>query len=550
MMVLCLFGLSLAYSVKPHRRARKKVRTDTRIYLDHADELQYDMYGAHPDAQIARTFAKGSKGKVKFRHMGAILTCDSAYYYQESNSFEAFGHVNLRQGDTLTLAAEYIYYNGDDEVAEARSCAPGQKKRNDVILTHRKSKLYCDSLDYDRMYGMAYFFEGGKLVDKGNTLTSDWGQYSTETRKSDFFYNVRLRNKDFLITSDTLHYDNRSSKAHVTGPSVITNKDNVIHTTDGYYNTSTERSELYSRSTVVNGEKTITADRIFSNNKTKANEGFGNVVYEDKKNKNRFLGNHIYYDEAKGYGFATDSAVVIDFSQKDTLWMHADSIKMYSFNMNTDSIYRKVHAYRHVRAYRNDVQAVCDSLVFNSLDSCLTMYKDPIVWNMGRQVLGEVIHAYMNDSTVRYADVIGQALSVEKEDSAHFNQIASKEMRAYFVDGKPRESWSVGNVQVIYYPIDNADTTIISLNYLETDTLKMYVSADRKLEKIWANKSKGTWYPLTQVPPNRRQLPNFAWFDYIRPLNKDDIFLWRGKNKEQALKEEKRRAAPTIKLTN
>ena len=201
-----------------------------------------------------------------------------------------------------------------------------------------------------------------------------------------------------------------------------------------------------------------------------------------------------------------------------------------------------------MRAYRTDIQAVCDSLVFNSKDSCLTLYKDPIAWNMGRQVLGEVMHAYMQDSTIRYADVIGQAMSIERMDSAHFNQLASKEMQVYFNEGKARETWAIGNVQAVYYPIDDADTTIIGLNFLETDTMKMYLSPERKLEKIWASKSTGTMYPITQIPPDKLRLPAFAWFDYIRPKNKDDIFFWRGKGKENELKQEKRREAPKRKL--
>ena len=542
MMILCLFGLSVVFSAKPRRQRAGAKKEDPRVYLEHADELEYDIYGSRPDVQIAR-------GKVKFRHKGGILTCDSAYFNEQSNSFEAFGNVFMKQGDTLTLKSEWAWYDGNDERAQAR--------RN-VVLTHRKSKLYCDSLDYDRMYGIAYFFDGGKLIDKGSTLTSDWGQYNTETRDAVFYYKVRLKNNNMTMYSDTLYYDTRTSVAHIVGdytsdknevgPSMIVNQGNVVYTTDGYYDTNTETSMLYGRSTVDNEDKTITADSLFSDSKKKIDEGFGRVIYIDKKNKNRFEGNHVYYDENMGYGYATDSAVVMDFSQKDTLYVHADSLKLYTYNINTDSVYRVMHGFHKVRAYRTDIQAVCDSLVFNSKDSCLTLYKDPIAWNMGRQVLGEVMHAYMQDSTIRYADVIGQAMSIERMDSAHYNQLAAKEMQVYFNEGKARETWAIGNVQAVYYPIDDADTTIIGLNFLETDTMKMYLSPERKLEKIWASKSTGTMYPITQIPPDKLRLPAFAWFDYIRPKNKDDIFYWRGKGKENELKQDKRREAPKRKL--
>ena len=542
MMILCLFGLSVVFSAKPRRQRAGAKKEDPRVYLEHADELEYDIYGSRPDVQIAR-------GKVKFRHKGGILTCDSAYFNEQSNSFEAFGNVFMKQGDTLTLKSEWAWYDGNDERAQAR--------RN-VVLTHRKSKLYCDSLDYDRMYGIAYFFDGGKLIDKGSILTSDWGQYNTETRDAVFYYKVRLKNNNMTMYSDTLYYDTRTSVAHIVGdytsdknevgPSMIVNQGNVVYTTDGYYDTNTETSMLYGRSTVDNEDKMITADSLFSDSKKKIDEGFGRVIYIDKKNKNRFEGNHVYYDENMGYGYATDSAVVMDFSQKDTLYVHADSLKLYTYNINTDSVYRVMHGFHKVRAYRTDIQAVCDSLVFNSKDSCLTLYKDPIAWNMGRQVLGEVMHAYMQDSTIRYADVIGQAMSIERMDSAHYNQLAAKEMQVYFNEGKARETWAIGNVQAVYYPIDDADTTIIGLNFLETDTMKMYLSPERKLEKIWASKSTGTMYPITQIPPDKLRLPAFAWFDYIRPKNKDDIFYWRGKGKENELKQEKRREAPKRKL--
>ena len=51
-------------------------------------------------------------------------------------------------------------------------------------------------------------------------------------------------------------------------------------------------------------------------------------------------------------------------------------------------------------------------------------------------------------------------------------------------------------------------------------------------------------YPLNQVPPDKKFLPSFAWFDYIRPLNRDDVFHWRGKKAGTELKEVKRKAAP------
>ena len=527
--VLCLFVFCLFSAVAAPYKQKKRKKTDERVYLVHADQLSYDVYSAVPDAQILR-------GKVHFTHAGSQLTCDSAYFYQESNSVEAFGHVHFRQGDTLSLTCNYADYNGADQMMHAR---------HNVVLKHRTQTLYTDSLDYDRIYNLAYFFEGGKLVDGKDRLVSDWGAYSTATRQASFYYGVEMYSGKNHITTDTLHYDTRTSVAHVVGPSTITSKGSIIHTSDAYLNSHTDQSQLFGRSTIVDKDKSITGDSLYHNSKTGLNEGFGNVVYIDKENKNELRAQHVFYNEQTGYGYATNRALMLDYSQKDTLWMHADSLKIYTHNIGTDSVYRKVHAFPHVRAYRQDLQAVCDSLVFNSQDSCMTMYRDPIAWNYNRQLLGEVMKVYMNDSTVRKAEIIGQALSVEKvDDKNHYNQVSSTRMDAYFNDGAMRRADAIGSVKTVFYNTDNKDSVLTELNYLETDTMRMYMSPTRQLEKIWASKSVGTMYPITQIPPDKYRLPEFAWFDYVRPTDKDDVFNWRGKKAGSELKAVRRREAP------
>ena len=530
---LCLFGLGWVQSRQaPKKKARPK--TSERVFLLHADRLRFDQFGPVPGAQVLN-------GNVAFRHQGAKLYCDSAYFYQESNSFRAFGRVRMYQGDTLSLFSDYAYYDGNDQMAEARY---------NVVLTHRKTKLYTDSLNYDRLYGIGYFFEGGKMIDKDNVLVSDWGEYDTETREAVFNYNVNLKNPQFVLETDTLHYYTQTSLAHIVGPSKITSDGSVIHTSQGYYDTDKDFARLYGRSTLVNGGKTLTADSLFNDDKTKVSEGFGNVVYNDTVNKNAMTSNYFWYNDSTGYAFATDSAVMKDYSQGDTLFVHSDTMKVYTFNINTDSVYRKAHCYYKVRAFRTDVQAVCDSLVYNTQDSCLTMYRDPITWNANRQLLGEVIKVYMKDSTIDHAHVINQALSAEMlRDSLKFNQVSSREMFGFFEDGEIRKTEAVGNVQAIYYMQDDRDSSFTNMGYIETDTMRMFMK-DRKMQKIWTCKQTGKMYPITQIPPDKKELPAFVWFDYIRPRDKYDIFNWRGKAKGTELRNIERRAAPLQLIGN
>ena len=81
-----------------------------------------------------------------------------------------------------------------------------------------------------------------------------------------------------------------------------------------------------------------------------------------------------------------------------------------------------------MRAFRTDVQAVCDSLVYNSLDSCMTLYHDPIVWNANQQLVGDRIEVFMKDSLIDHAHVIDNCFSIQqlRSDTTRFNQVASK----------------------------------------------------------------------------------------------------------------------------
>ena len=110
LLFLCLFGLCMLCVYATPQKKRQTIQ-DEKVYLEHADELRRDMYGLNPDAQIL-------KGHVRLKHKGAILTCDSAYLYQEANSVRAYGNVFFKQGDTLSLKGDRGFYDGMNQMLE------------------------------------------------------------------------------------------------------------------------------------------------------------------------------------------------------------------------------------------------------------------------------------------------------------------------------------------------------------------------------------------------------------------------------------------------
>ncbi|MDR0939524.1 MAG: hypothetical protein LBN29_09280 [Mediterranea sp.] len=511
---LCLFAISIAAQVDPGKQPAKK----TKVYLLHADIGKSDKR-QRPDVQVLI-------GNVKLRHDSMYMYCDSALIFENTNSVEAFSNVRMEQGDTLFIYGDYLYYDGSTQIAQLR---------NNVKMINRNTTLLTDSLNYDRLYDLGYYFEGGTLMDEENVLTSDWGEYSPATKQSVFNHEVKLVNPKFVLTSDTLRYNTLSKIAVILGPSDIVSDNNHIYSERGTYNTLTEQAELLDRSVLTNEGKKLVGDSLFYDRQKGYGEAFDNVRMTDTTNKNMLTGDYCFYNELTDSAFATKRAVAIDYSQGDSLYMHGDSMLMVSRNLNTDSLYRLMKTYHRVRMYRTDVQGVCDSLVYNSKDSCLTMYGDPVLWNAGQQVLGERIEIFMNDSTIDWAHIINQALTVEQKDTVHYNQVSGQEMKFFFTDGEMRRVEVTGNVLMGIYA-EEKDSTMTGYNSSEGSVLHIFLK-NRKMERAkLIGKSNGNFYPMNQIPGDKLRLPTFAWFDYIRPTSKEDIFNWRPKKAEDQLK--------------
>lgn len=512
---ICAVLLSFSFSVYAQ---------DDYVYLLNADEIRYSER-INRDAQML-------VGNVVFRHDSMYMYCDSALFYQRANSFNAYKNVHIEQGDTLFMFGDSLYYDGTTRLARVR---------DNVRLENRDMILLTDSLNYDRNQSLGYFFEGGTLLDVNNTLTSEYGQYNTGLGVAVFMDSVHLDNDDYILRTDTLTYNVDLHTASFTCPTVITSDDNIINTSRGWFNTDENSSVLLDRSVIEHegGNQRMTGDSIIYNDDSGQMWGFGDVVINNYSDNIDVLGDYVFYDSKIDSAVVSGRAQAIEYSMKDSLFIHADTFKIRTIYGENDTILnRQMKAYNHVKGYRVDVQMVCDSLEFETKDSCMTMYHDPVLWSGNQQILGEVIKAYMNDSTIDWAHIIGQALSVEmvNADTTMFNQISGREMKAYFKNGEIDRASVNGNVRIVYYPYDS-DSLLIGMNTTEASSMLAYFEGRRVTKIISYEKSNGVLYPMSQAPANKRRLDNFVWLELLRPFSRYDIFYWRGKQASEKLKE-------------
>lgn len=477
----------------------------TLVFLENSETLTFDKI-VNPDMQVL-------KGNVRFRHDNVLLYCDSAYFFDKANSLNAFGHVRIVQGDTLFVFGDVLYYDGNTKLA---------RMRHNVRMLNRKTTLTTDSLNYDRTANLSYYYTGGKITDQLNDLTSIWGQYSPSTNDALFKTKVHLKNKDFILDSDTLKYNTKSHIANIVGPThILYNDETDIYSTRGWYNTTTDRSMLLDRSKVVHKDgKTLIGDTIFYDKTKKYGEGFTHVIMNDTVQKSTLYGEYCYYNDDTKNGLACDSAMLVDWSGKDSLFVHADTLLT-----SKDSVYNVARGFYHVRIYRNDVQGLCDSLTYSARDSIMNMHGEPVLWSDNNQLSGEFIQAFTKNKKVDHIFIQRAAVAIQKEDSIYFNQLSGKEIIAYVDSGQLNKVKVNGNAETIYYPRDEKDSTLVGLNKTQSSFVVMYLKNKKVKRIVMTSASTGTMYPLTQLSGKDLYLKNFFWLEDQRPKKKQDIFL-------------------------
>ncbi|MCB9071807.1 MAG: hypothetical protein H6543_05175 [Prevotellaceae bacterium] len=476
----------------------------TSVFLENAETFSYDK-DLMADGQLL-------KGNVRFRHDDAYLYCDSAYFFEERNSFNAYGHVRIVQGDTLFIYGDVLYYDGDTKMA---------RLRKNVRMHNRTVRLTTDSLNYDRAANVGYYFTGGKLTDETNTLTSKFGYYYPGLEMALFRGNVQLTNPKFVMDADTLKYFTETNLAQILGPTtVLYEKETTIYTEKGWYDTKTEQSELLVNSLITHQDgKTLKGDTIFYDKKQGIGRAHHHVELEDSVKKVSLRGHYLYYKEEGDIAVARDSALMIDHSTTDTLYLNADTLFSYA----VDSVDKVVEAFHNVRVFRSDVQAVCDSARYETRDSILHLMKLPVLWSQNQQITGDTIRIFSVNGAVERLQVINSAFVCQQEDSIRFNQLSGKEVTAYVADGELYRVDVRGNAQSLFFPRE-ADSTMIGMNETESSFLTVYLK-QQKIDRIVLYPAPtGIMTPLDQVNTEMMYLPNYSWQVAIRPQKWEDVF--------------------------
>lgn len=496
----------------------QEIKKKRRVEIENADEYTYD-------ASIVAN-AQRLIGNVRFRHNQALMMCDSAYSYTDSNRFDAFGNVHIIQGDTLHLYGDKMLYNGDTRLA---------KFINHVKMIDKSITLTTDSMDFDLSTNIGYYNHRGKIVDTTNVLTSIIGRYYSNDNMLFFKDSVVLINKDFILHADTLKYNSETERAFIVGPTTIkgTKKDGVLYSERGWYDTRKNLAELYKGSKITNKTQVLEGDTLIYDRASGNGRGRHRVTLTDSTNRVVVKGKIGVYNENTKIAFVTDSAMFIQYSKKDTMYMHADTLFT---KPDSSDIKRKddkfFMAYRKVRFHKPDLQGQCDSLGYRMKDSTLLMFYDPVLWSKENQMTAEKIQFVSKNPDPSIAHLENNAFLVMSEDSLKFNQISGKSIVGQIFKNKLRIADVNGNAQTLYYVKDKDKFS--GMNRMLSSKIKLHLTENRIDSIRFYPKPEGKMIPMKQLTPEDKVLEGFRWRPAERPLNPDDLYPISEKRKKNA----------------
>ena len=490
-------------ATKQTQPTQPKTGKQTLIYLEQSNLVQFDNDNL-PNIQVLT-------GNVILRHDDIYLYCDSAHLNQNTNSFQAFKNVKIQQGDSLTIHSNLLNYNGNTRIAHLH---------HNVKLIHHEVTLYTDTLTYNRNKDLGYYTCGGKLIDSQNTLTSQHGYYHSNTKTAEFNHNVIGKNTNSTLTSDTLTYNTQTKIATILGPTTIQHTDSTtIYAEQGWYNTTTDQSQLL-KNPIINHQngKTLQGDTIYYNKQTGIGQAYHNITLKDTINKISLHGHYAYHKEQGEISIITDSALMIQYTQNDTTYIHSDTIYTYTQNPNN----KTTIAYHNVRLYNKQYQSVCDSLTYSTTDSIIHLMQIPIIWNQDQQITGDTIHIHTHNQDIDKMHIIGNAIMIQQHDTTHYNQVSGKEIIAHIQNQQLNHVNISGNVESIFYPTDQDQ--IIGLNSIKSTYMTIHFNQGKLDRFIVYPSPTATMHPISQITPNMLYLPNYTWQNNIRPTSKNDIF--------------------------
>ncbi len=455
-------------------------------------------------------------GNVKIAHEGATLDCKRALLYQKENLFKAVGEVVMEQGDSIIQYSDFATYNGNTKIAKSWS---------NVEVNDKEMKLTTDTLYFNRQKQLLYYPNGGTIRDKTNTLKSVKGTYHAKEKKFTARTTVTVTNPNNILKSNHLDYYTNTKLAYLYGASTITDlKDGTkIYAERGFYNTNTDISYFVKKATLFLKNRTVYADSMYYDKRKGFASATNRIKVIDTINNMVTKGNYAEIFKHKDSLFIVDRAVGITVKDKDSMYIHGDTIMITGKPKK-----RIVRTFHNVKIFKSNLQGKCDSIHSSQITGLTKMYKKPVLWSGKNQITGDSIQILSNAKTEKLDSlfIYKKAFVVEQDsiDTDNFNQIKGLNMYGKFVDNKIKKLLVKGNAESIYFNRNEKSKKLETITKEIASDIEFTLENNEIYETKYFKKTEGKTYPPSKFPKDQLRFKGFVWREEEKPKTKEDIF--------------------------
>ncbi len=469
--------------------------------------------------------------------------------YDLNTKIATFPEGSLIESDTTTMVSKRGTYNTNTNIAHFE---------DSVRVTNPNYKLTADSLEFNTQTEMAFFIGPTKVYNEDKMVYCEDGFYDSQRNYAELYKNARFENhedgKNEIATGDTIVYDGEKDVYYLIGNAHHINEEQEVFAdtilmdgeTEEYYflgkpkflsRDSTQQQSIDAQHSTYNAKtktmifrgdvvveqenQIIMTDSLDYNSETKNGIARGNVVWQDTVADLQIECEQAYYNDSSKYLLAHTNAILTTLIDNDSLWLRADTLISIPDTLDPDR--RNLKAYHQVEVFKSDLQAICDSLFYNDIDSTFHFYINPILWVDGTQFTADTINVQMKNSQMHQVLLFDNSFIVNTNDEVYFNQIKGKDMLTQFVDGNISTMTVYEKGETVYYAIDEADA-YVGVNDVDSDLILMSFKDNRIKRISYKGKSTGVLYPMHQVNHQSLQLEGFQWLDSLHIKTKYEFF--------------------------
>ncbi|MGH1339640.1 MAG: OstA-like protein [Aureispira sp.] len=484
-----------------------------------------------------------------------VLTDTSMTMFTEKLDYDLntriayFPEQALIESDSSTLISKRGTYNANTNEAHFI---------DSVRITNPNYKLTADSLAFNTQTEVATFLGPTKVYNEEKIVYCEDGYYDSKNNYAELYKNARFENyeneKEEIATGDTIIYDGSIDRYYLIGNAHFENKEQEVDAdtivmdgeTEQYFfignpqfrskdSTSNQsiqaltsdydaiNNTMMFRGDVVVYEdaQIIKADSLDYNTEEKNGLARGNVVWIDTAANVRINCGRAYYNDSTGYLLAQKEPMLTTLIDNDSLWLKADTL--ISLPDTAFPEQRNLYAYNNVRVFKSDMQARCDSLFYDGVDSTFELYQDPKLWVDENQFTADTVRMRLRSSKLDKVLLYENSLVVSTKEDTFFNQIKGRDAVAQFIEGKLSTMQVTEEGETVYYATDDKGAYMF-VNDIDCENMLLFFSKSNLKRIKYQGKPAAVVYPMHQVDHQSLLLDGFRWVDSLRIKSKYELW--------------------------